>query len=132
MCIRDSLQFFHNLFKKEALRFYNSVVKGKVQTFGEACTRMREYFQSADVQIRFLNELKTIKINDFTNKFDTKPKALSALASHISNKFPQCPSTYKHEFHRVDFLKNALMGEKWAEETLMRVTQNTQYQSFYN
>lgn len=128
---QQRLQFFHNLFKKEALRFYNSTIKGKVNSFGEACTKLRDHFQSPDVQVRVLNELKTIKFSDFTSKQDTKPKALSALAAHISNRFTQCPPTYRHEFHRVDFLKNALMGEPWAEAILMKVNQETQYQSFY-
>ena len=128
---QQRLQYFHNLFKEEALRYFNTSVKGKVHSFGEACSKIREHFQSSDVQTRVLNELRRTRLSDFISKHETKPKALSALASYISNRFPQCPSTYRHEFHRVDFLKNALMSESWASSILMRVNQQTQYQAFY-
>lgn len=46
------LQFFHNIFEGEARRFYRQNVMGISQSFVEACTRMREEYNSITRQNR--------------------------------------------------------------------------------
>lgn len=132
LTVEEKLQYMHNLFKKEALRYYNSSVKGKVTTFTEACKKMREHFNSGDKQTRVKNELQNIKFQDYVKKEGTRYKALNSITSYIANRSQLCSKFYRSESHRVDFLKKALLFEKWAQPTLRNIDDTTVYQNLCN
>ncbi|MEM1283153.1 MAG: hypothetical protein AAGG81_06325, partial [Chlamydiota bacterium] len=58
----------------------------------------------------------------------SKVKGLASMAAHISNRANQCPPAYRHEYHRVEFLKQPLITEDWAKEILKKVNDTTKYQ----
>lgn len=131
MSDEQKCRYIHNLFKEEALRFYNSNVRPNASSYMEAKKLMLLHFNSPDVQARVKNELLSIKFETFINKEGSKPKALSAMASHIANRSRKCPPAYSHESHRVEFLKKALMKEEWAKVILLEVNETTNYQQLY-
>lgn len=124
-------KYVHNLFKEEALRFYNQYVKQSSISYRDTKAMMLRHFNSADVQNLIKNELMTLNFNTFIEKEKYKTKALSSMASYISNRSPKCPISYRHESHRVEFLKRALIKEKWASTILMQINEETIFQSLY-
>lgn len=115
----QKLHYFHNPFKQEAFQFYDSAVRGNSKTFADACQKMRDHFQGLPSSSR--------KATLIQKHYQPSPD----IIYDISNRACQCPYTYRHEFHGVDVLKNPLMGEAWAESTLMKVNQQTQFQALY-
>lgn len=93
---------------------------------------MRENFNSGDKQTRLKNELQNIKFQDFIKKEGTRYKALNSITSYISNRSQLCIKFYRNESHRVDFLKKALLFEKWAQPTLRIIDDTTVYQNLCN
>lgn len=57
----QKLQYLHNLFRGNALRFYNAQVKDKVCTYEEAVAKVTEHFNSLDVQQRIKTDLSTLQ-----------------------------------------------------------------------
>lgn len=92
---------------------------------------MLAHFNSPDVQARIKNELMNLNFAEIVKQERSKTKALSKMASHIANRAPKCPEAYKHEPHRVDFLKKALMKESWSKTILIEINEHTNYQSLY-
>lgn len=124
-------KYVHNLFKEEPLRVYNQSVKEATMSYRDTNAMVLRHFNSADVQNRIKNELMNLNFSSFVEKEGSKTKGLSAMASHICNRAPKCPVSYRHESHRVDFFKRALMKEKWASTILMEITEETNFQSLY-
>ena len=131
MSEEQKCKYIHNIFKEEALRHYNANVRPQSRCYKESKRLMLLHFNSPDVQVRVKNELQRIKFQSFIQKEGSKPKALSLIASYISNRSRKCPPAYSHETHRVEFLKKALMKEEWAKSILLEVNDTTQFQSLY-
>ena len=127
----QKLQYLHNLFRGDALRFYNLQIKGRVSTFGEAISVIMNHFNSADVQQRVKADLSTLSFIKFVEKNGSMAKGLSSLATYIANRTPQCPPCFRSESHKVDFLKQAVLEQPWAREVLIRIKANTQFQPLY-
>ena len=70
------------------------------ETYKETKKLMLLHINSPDVQARVKNELLNLNFNLFASREGLESKALSALASHISNRAPKCPPSYRHESHR--------------------------------
>ena len=127
----QSLKFLHNLLRGEALRFFNQSVKNYAISYRDAKTRIIRHFNSADVQNRIKNELLSLNFDTFVEKEGSKTKALSSIAAYISNTSPKCPIAFRHESHRVEFLKKSLLKETWARTVLMDINDETTFQSLY-
>jgi hypothetical protein len=70
-------------------------------------------------QARVLTYLKSLKFTSF--HFDEKLDAsstLTALTSEISKLSPMGPPHYQGEVHAVEHLRNAVLGETWANDVL--------------
>lgn len=97
----QKLRYVHNIFKKEASRYYNSNVKPIAQSYQECKTLMLLHFNSPDVQSRIKNELRTLNFENFVETEGSRAKELSKLATTITNKSKKCPTAYRSEPHRV-------------------------------
>ena len=128
---RERLQYFHNLFRGDALRFYNMSIKNRCSTFDEAIRAIYSHFNSPDVQQRVKTDLSNLSLAKFADKEGSMPKGLSALATYIANRTPQCPPCFRTEANKVDFLKQAVLDQPWAKEILVRINPVTQFQSLY-
>lgn len=121
------LQYLHNLFRGDALRFYNSQVKGTVSTCGEAIHTMIGHFNSPGVQRRVKDEISTLSLNTFVEKDGHLLKGLSSVATYIANRTPQCPPCFRSESKKVDFPKQAVLEQPRAREVLVRINSRTQF-----
>ena len=128
---REKLQYFHNLFRGDALSFYNMNVKNRYSSFEEAVRVIYGHFNSPDVQQRVKTDMSTLSLTKFADKEGSIPKGLSALATYIANRTPQCPPCFRTEANKVDFLKQAVLDQSWAKEILVRINPGTQFQSLY-
>lgn len=127
----EKLQYLHNLFRVEAMRFYNAQVKGRYSTFGEAIGAVYQHYNSPDVQQRVEADLSSLKLQKFTEKEGSMAKGLSSLANYIANRTPQCPPCFRTESNKVDFLKQAFLDQPWARAILVRINPSTQFQHLY-
>ncbi len=50
-----------------------------------------------------------------------KRKAFKELKNHIEKRLPLCPRTWRHESHKIGFLRDALVSEDWAANSLSRI-----------
>ena len=101
----------HDIFKGEALRFFMSNVKGKERTIGGAVQLMREHFNGIDKQQRIKAELSATTLDNFIQKSNGIVRdGLSSLSTYINNRISQCRVGYRTEQHKVDFLRQAVIG----------------------
>jgi hypothetical protein len=115
----QSLKFFHNAFRGEALRFYEHSVIPVATIFAEAQELMTQHFSSRTRQNRAKEMLSKLKLEEFrrTKSLSTQ-QALEAVREQISILAPQCPREYNSDTHRSDSLAQAVRGESWATEVL--------------
>lgn len=131
MSEQQKCKYVHNLFKAEALRYYITNIKSTASTYMEAKKAMLHHFNSPDVQARVKNQLSTLNFQSFVAKEGSKAKGLSSIAAFIANRAQKCPAAYRHESHRVDFLRKALLKETWAKQSLVEITDTTEFQKLY-
>lgn len=128
----QKLQYLHNLFKGEALRFYNKQVREKESTIGGAINAMQNHFNSLDKQQRVKADLTTLSLSAFSEKHGGSiRKGLAKMASYIAERTPLCPPDFRGESHQIEFMKQAVLEYPWAEPILYRINQNTEFQQFY-
>lgn len=61
MSQEQKLRYVHNIFKDEALRFYNINLRNQAKPYDEVKRLMTLHFNSPDVQSRVKNELQTLE-----------------------------------------------------------------------
>ena len=126
------LQYIHNIFKGEALRFYNSEVKGIETTLGGAIAKIRDHFNGADKQQRIKAELSSLTLEYFIRRNNGSIRdGLGALATYITNRVPQCPPSFRSEQNKVDFLRQSVIGHDWARNVLCRINSDIKFQQLY-
>jgi hypothetical protein len=115
------LKLFHNAFRGEALRFYDSKVASSCSTFVEATLRMTEQFNSKTRQAKAKATLNQLRLDQIrADKGISTLDALEKVREQISILSPQCPAGFSSDAHQADALLNAVLGEPWASETLKR------------
>ena len=83
---------------------------------------MKDQFNSASTQEQVKTELSKLSYSRFLRKSGgDKRKAFKELKNHIERHLPLCPTIWRHETHKIGFLRDALMSEDWADNTLSRV-----------
>ena len=128
---REKLQYFHNLFRGDALRFYNAQVKNRCSTFVYAVRVIYEHFNSPDVQQRVKTDFSNLSLSTFAEKEGSITKGLSALRTYISSRTPQCPPSFRTKANKVEFLKQAVLTQPWAKDIVVRINPGTRFQSVY-
>ena len=101
--------YLHNIFRGDAIRYYNIEVKPNATNYNEAYILMREHFCSANVQSRVKIELQKLDFEKFIQSEGSESKALSKITEHISKNMSKCPSSFQSEDTKIDLLKKALL-----------------------
>ena len=70
----EKLQFLHNIFRGDTLRFYNAHVKHRATSFGEAVSIIYGHFNSPNVQQRIKADLSTVRLSGFSKKMGSNTK----------------------------------------------------------
>jgi hypothetical protein len=119
LTISQRLQFFHNAFRGEALRYYEYSVVPVATIFAEAQELMSQHFSSRTRQNKAKEMLKQIKLDTVRRSQSVStPRALELVREQIYILAPQCPREYNTDSHRSDSLAQSVRGESWATEVL--------------
>jgi len=93
---------------------------------------MREQFHSISKQQCVKAELGSLSFKEFLKRENgDKRKAMRSLMSHIESRLPLCPENWRHETNKVDFLRKAMLSEKWALPSLYKISSETRFRSLY-
>ncbi len=60
-----------------------------------------------------------------------KRRAFKELKNQIERRLPLCPVTWRHESHKIEFLRDTLVMEDCAENTLSWVGASTSWRGLY-
>jgi hypothetical protein len=119
--------FFYKLFRTstEPLSFYHNKAKD-VLSFDDAVNIMVKRYNTPQPQARVHIYLKCFRFTSFC--FDEKPDAsstLTALTREISKLSPMGPPHFHGDVHAVEHLRNAALGETWANDVLRAINPQT-------
>jgi hypothetical protein len=87
---------------------------------------MVKSYNTPERQARVHTYLKSLRFTSF--RFDEKLDAsstLTALTIEISKLSPMGPPQYQGEVHEVEHLRNAVLGETWANDVLRAMKPQT-------
>ena len=129
---REKLQYFHNLFRDDALRFYNAQVKHRCSTFEDAVRIIYKHFKSLDVQQRAKTDLSNSSLSTFAEQEGSATKVLSSLRTFISSRTPQLPPRFRAETNKISFLKQTVLIQPGIKDKLVRINRETRFQSLYS
>ncbi len=122
------LEYIHNFFHGEALRFYNANIVGRAHEFSEALQMGKEQFNSASKQQQVNAELSKLSYGKYLGKTGgEKRKAFKNLKNHIEKRIPLCPGTWRHEIYKIRVLLDELVTDDWDNNTLSRVSASTSW-----
>ncbi len=86
---------------------------------------MKEQFNSASKQQQVKAELSKLSYNHFAEKAGRR--AFKELKNQIERRLQLFPVTWRHESHKIGFLRDALVPEHCAENALSRVGASTSW-----
>lgn len=128
----QKLQYLHNLLRGYAKRFYLDKVDGYATSFQQAVQMLELEYNSAVRQTRVKNYLNSLRITSFTAEGTEVSAALSNLYKAIIKLSRQAPRSHQGDAHKVEFLRNAVVGMPWSSEPLSRVaTHSLTFQQLY-
>jgi len=115
------LRLLHNLFGGEAKRYYDAHVDGAVATISEAFVKVSEEYNTPVRQTAVKNRLSALRVSQFTALGQSEKQALESIRSTITRFAPQLPLTHRADEHKVDFLRHAVVGMRWADNAVSRI-----------
>ena len=106
----EKLQYVHNLFRGEALRYYYGEVEPLGNNYADVIAKMESQFNSISKQQCVKAELSGLSFQDMVDKSDgDRRKTLRDLVATMEARIPLCPRDWRNESNKVDFLQNALL-----------------------
>ena len=122
----------HHLFRGNAKRFYIRNIEGKNLSYNEVIQIIEREFNSVSRQNRIVGYLRNLRINKFLGKNENLNDALEKVHEEISKLTPQGPEHNRSERHRIEYLRDSVIGHSWAREACSRATAgHLGYQEFY-
>lgn len=127
------LQFLHNLLRGDAKRYYFDKIDGYETSFQQAIQMFEEEHNSAVRQTRVENYLNSLRVTAFAAE-GKETSAAQALNYKSIIKFSRlAPRSHQGDAHKVEFLRNAVVGMSWSSEPLNRVaTRQLTFQQLYS
>ncbi|GAB0489865.1 hypothetical protein MMPV_001091 [Pyropia vietnamensis] len=117
----QKLQYMHNLLRGDAKRFFLDRVHGTAATFAQAVDMVSAEYNSIVRQDRVKNYLSGLRLSSFVKDGTDVTAALEKTYKTISKLAPQVPRSHHGESYKVEFLRNAVVGNSWATEPLSRI-----------
>lgn len=128
----QKLQYLHNLLRGDAKRFFLDRVHGTAATFAQAVDMVSAEYNSIVRQDRVKNYLSGLRLSSFVKDGTDVTAALEKTYKTISKLAPQVPRSHHGESYKVEFLRNAVVGNAWATEPLSRIaTHRLTFQQLY-
>lgn len=130
--IEKRVQFMYHILREDARNFFDEKIQGRIFSFGEACNLMDREYNSYTRQSRIRNELSRLRIATTKGSEDDDIEALQHIHSKISKLYLLGPPAYRTESHKIDYLRNAVIGTTWAAGPLSRMSTTCMtYQELY-
>jgi len=128
----QKLHFLHNLLIGDAKRYYLDRVDGHAVTFQQAVDLVESEYNSALRQNRVNNHLNSLRLSLFVAECLNLTAALEKAYKLITKLAPQVPCSHRGDAHKMEFLRNATIGNSLATEPLSRIaTHQLSFQVLY-
>lgn len=129
---RQKLQYLHNLLRADAKRFYLDRVDGYATGFQQAVDLVESEYNSVVRQNRVKTYLGNLRMSSFAAEGLEPAASLEKTYKLITKLAPQVPRSHRGDAHKVEFLRNAVVGNSWATEPLSRIaTHGLSFQQLY-
>ena len=102
-------------------KVYLDKVDGYATGFQQAVSMIEEEYNSVVRQTRVKNYLSSLRISSFTSDGTEESAALAKVYKVILKFSRQCPRSHQGDAHKVESLRNAVVGSSWSHEPLSRV-----------
>ena len=128
----QKLQYLHNIMGGGAKRFYLNVAMPNVNTYNHAIDLIGQEYNSVVPQNRVKNVLNQIRLQEKLGDNQDEGEALAKVYKIITKLSAQVPPSHWGNAHKIEFLRNAVVGCEWAAEPLSRIaTHNLSFQQLY-
>lgn len=125
-------QYMHNILSGDAKRFYLDKVQSYATSFSQAVDMVSTEYNSIVRQNRVKNYLVGYRMSTLLSDGVTEAAALEQTYKTITKLAPQVPRSHQGDAHKVEFLRNAVVGSPWATEPLSRIaTHGLTFQQLY-
>lgn len=125
-------QYMHNIMSGDAKRFYLDKVQAYASSFSQAVDMVSAEYNSIVRQNRVKNYLVGYRMSTLLSDGVTEAAALEQTYKTITKLAPQVPRSHQGDAHKVEFLRNAVVGSPWATEPLSRIaTHGLTFQQLY-
>lgn len=126
------VQYMYHILKDDARLFYDNKIRNKISNFNEACALMNKEYNSVARQNRIRTQLNRLRVCQYVTSNCSESEALEIVHRKITTLYLLGPTAYRTEAHKIDYLRNAVIGMKWASESLNRCqSMNLSYQDLY-
>lgn len=126
------LKYFHNLLTKDAHRFYVDTVKSAANTYSEAFKLLEGKFNSVVRQTRVKNHLSNLRVRSYESEDTDTAAALYTVYKRILTLSRQVVESHGRDVHKIEFLREAVVGYDWSREPLSRIaTASLTFQQLY-
>ena len=128
----QKLQYLYNIKGGDAKRFYLNVVMPNFNTYNQAIDLIRQEYNSVVRQNRVKNVLNQLRLQEKLGDNQDEREAPAKLYKIITKLSLQVPPSHRGNAHKIQFLRNAVVGCEWATEPLSRIaTHNLSFQQLY-
>ena len=128
----QKLQYLHNLLRGDAKKFYLDKMDGYATSFQQGIEMLEREYNSPVRQNRVKNYLNSLRVTTFVLQGIEMSAALAKVYKSIIKLSRQAPRSHQGDAHKVEFLRNAVVGNSWSSEPLSRVaTQQRTFQQLY-
>lgn len=129
----QKLMFMYNMFDGEAMRFFDSNVDGRVETFSEAVLMINKQYNSKTRQTAVQNRLTNLCLGKLVAEGASEKHALKTIYDTITKLAPQLPPNYRDDSHKVGYLRLSVVGVMWAKQTIGRLaTEDLSFEQLYS
>jgi hypothetical protein len=129
----ERLSFIHHILKDESYRFFQSQIKGKASSYGEAFDMLRKEFCNPARQHQTKAMLDGMRISTLMSEGMTRVKALAEAYQLVGRLNSQCPPAFVGDAHKVSMLARTVQDEPWAANVLEdNMVQPMSYHDFHS
>lgn len=118
------LQYFHNILRRNAQRYYVDRVKDYAISIEVAVEMVDKAYNSIVRQTRVKNYLNGLRVSNLMDVRTNAADALSKVYKVILKISRQVPATHRGDAHRAELLRRVVIGQTWVREPLSRMATN--------
>lgn len=117
----QKFQYLRNILCKDAQQFFLDRVEVFVTNFDQAVDMIGREYNSPVRQTRVNNYLNSVRVLDLVPKKLEVFVALSKVYRQILQLSRRVPPSHHGDAHRIEFIRQVVIGYPWAHKPLFRV-----------